>query len=121
MSSDNYYLIRPYISLDDYSKYFVVTMCFASDYDIPPISWEDHWFTTLEAANAWAQDQYSEYGVEIHSDCYVPDMNLWDGIRHLSTAVTYLLALAVEDGKLSANKCRELLGLPVEDYCNEDD
>jgi len=73
MSADNYYLIRPYKALESGARRFAVTMCFASS-EPPAIDIShDAIFLTLDAADSWASDQYSEYGVEIDSSCFNPE------------------------------------------------
>ena len=73
MSADNYYLIRPYKALESGARRFAVTMCFTFEPEPPAVDISrDAIFLTLGAANSWANDQYSEYGVEIDSSCFDP-------------------------------------------------
>lgn len=66
MSADNYYLIREHPAGG-----YAVVMGFASD-DYEPFLdprriYES--YPTLEAAIAFGQSQYSEYGVRVHDEC----------------------------------------------------
>lgn len=66
MSSDDFYIIRK-----DAYGFFVPLHAFASDEYIPIISLEDIRFQTLDEAIKYAaQDSWTEYGVQVHEECY---------------------------------------------------
>lgn len=71
MSSDNYWLIRK----DNYGK-FVPVMGFDSDESEPFISLRHARYSTIESAVAAVQDEYTEYGVQIHPECHSSDTPL---------------------------------------------
>jgi hypothetical protein len=131
MSADNYYLIRPYKALESGARRFAVTMCFASS-EPPAIDIShDAIFLTLDAADSWASDQYSEYGVEIDSSCFNPEdwdppeennITTDDRIEALEEQVVQLreicselLAQSLQAGRITVNRVRTLLGLPAID------
>ncbi len=54
------------VAIDQYTKRFGASPVSGSLTD-------DAIFLTLDAADSWASDQYSEYGVEIDSSCFNPE------------------------------------------------
>lgn len=66
MSADNYYLIRRLPN-----GKFVPVMGFASVDETPKVRMmDDYHFDSLEDAIEWASEQYSEYGVSVHPECW---------------------------------------------------
>lgn len=64
MSADNFYIIRK-----DPHGLFVPVMGFASNEDLPALGSRHPRFTTIAAAMAYANADYSEYGSSIHEEC----------------------------------------------------
>lgn len=65
MSADNYYMIRK-----DRQGFFVAVMGFASVEGSPPIRANSPRFKELHSAMEFASNDYTEYGIRIHDECY---------------------------------------------------
>jgi hypothetical protein len=65
MSADNFYLIRVHPDGG-----FAAVMGFASENDMPEATSNLERFIELEDALVWAADEYTEYGVDIHPECF---------------------------------------------------
>lgn len=65
MSADNFYIIRK-----DPHGLFVPVMGFASNEDLPALGSRHPRFTTIAAAMAYANADYSEYGTSVHEECF---------------------------------------------------
>lgn len=65
MSADNYYIIRRHPKGG-----FSAVMGFESNDDTPVVR-EDHLrFDTMRDAEVYASGEYTEYGIQIHPECY---------------------------------------------------
>lgn len=64
MSSDNYYLIRNHPNGG-----FAVVMGFSSDSNAPSATEDSKQFETIDDAADSVANEYSEYGIRIHSEC----------------------------------------------------
>jgi hypothetical protein len=65
MSADNFYLIRK-----DKFGFFVPVMGFASNEETPTIRLNHPRYETIEEAIASVENEYAEYGLSVHPECY---------------------------------------------------
>jgi hypothetical protein len=65
MSADNYYSIRK-----DRQGFFVPVMGFASNDGPPAVTGKDPRFVELTSALEFSTNDYTEYGITIHEECY---------------------------------------------------
>jgi hypothetical protein len=69
MSADNYYMIRK-----DRQGFFVPVMGFASNDGPPHVQANSPRFHELFAAMEFAAQDYTEYGIRVHDECYSDDL-----------------------------------------------
>lgn len=65
MSADNYYIIRK-----DRQGFFVPVMGFRSNNGYPQVRATDPRFEDFHAAIEHASNDYAEYGITVHEECY---------------------------------------------------
>lgn len=105
MSADNYWLIRK-----DKFGLFVPVMGFESNNENPIIRSQDKRYTSFELAVNSIKDEWTEYGIRVHDECWsesIPKYVLTEHGHFPGCSYNYVDLLAPEDLKCSCEVLKE--------------